>query len=211
MAISNVTLNREISNYANPSLSKTNTESKQIQSQIALKQQRLNQLSSDQQMSAQEKDKERLELQQQIAELNRKLQLLREEQKEETSEAKKEELLAKQADEKNSQEDDDTNAETTPVTEPSDAPFQNMKGILAADFLMQKEKIQERVTQIQDGTENVLEAEIKLDQLHGTETGAKKEQLEELRKKETIQIEVPRQENPPHVGINTGAKIIIRE
>ena len=90
MSINVTSLNRESCNVAPTAISLIDTETKTIMNQITSRQQSLNRLSSDSEMSAEEKAKERQEIQKQIAELNRKLRMLRMEKKEEAKEIEKE-------------------------------------------------------------------------------------------------------------------------
>ena len=57
--------------------------------------------------------------------------------------------------------------------------------------------------------ENVLESEIKMDNLHGTENNLKKEQLSEMRRKKTIQIKALGFEEKTTLGINNNRKVVI--
>ena len=90
MAISVISSNHDFSNITALKPSASDTSSKTLQNQLANTEQRLNRLSSDSKISAEEKAKERQELQKQIAELNRKLQLLQLEKEEEQKKAQKE-------------------------------------------------------------------------------------------------------------------------
>ena len=84
MAINNVSFNIGIPNTtAGTGNTVMDSESKNLQNQLISEQRRLKQLSSDSEMGAEEKATKRQEIQQQIAELNRKLRMERMEQKEE--------------------------------------------------------------------------------------------------------------------------------
>ena len=76
MAINSVSLNNTTPGVTPSSISPTDSETKSIQNEITNQSQRLNRLSSDSEMSAEEKAKKRQEIQKEIAELNRKASLL---------------------------------------------------------------------------------------------------------------------------------------
>ena len=84
MAINKVSFNIAIPNTTSSTGSTAmDSESKSLQNQLTIEQRRLKKLSSDSEMSAEEKAKELQEIQRQIAELNRKLRMERTEQAEE--------------------------------------------------------------------------------------------------------------------------------
>jgi len=218
MAINNITLNTSVQNVKASTVTAADRESKNLENQIMNKQQRLKHLDSDVEKTAEEKAKERQEVQKQIAELNRKLQLLREEKRKEAAEAAKaqeqkvllnEERIKSDDAEKQSEED------ATKVQEENKVklypPVENIQKILASDAVIQQERVLESVAGRKDGREHVLEAEIQSDKLYGQDTSAKREALSASRKKGTFEIEdVKEPKTTPNYVMDSGAKIVIR-
>lgn len=230
-SINNVTLNSPTPNITatkskSMEVSKAEKESKNVQNELTSEQQRLKRVSSDEDMSAQEKAKKRQEIQKQIDELNRKLRLLSMEKKEEEEEEAKEqekkiilkeELLG----------DTDKKAENTDKKEKNDKELQKqqeeqisktkqlvskMKNMLSADSLVQNDHIEEKVNKQKEHKKSIMKAEIKADKLYGTDTDAKREELENMRKKEQINAQIRElKEEQASVGVNSNAKIIIKE
>lgn len=214
MAVHSTSLNSATLNITSASVSLTDTEAKSIQNQITGKQQSLNRLSSDSEMSAEEKAKERQEIQKQIAELNRKLRMLRMEKKEEAKESGKEQK--QKADLKDERIEEASQNDVTKgikeQQEKSNILPQNIQKMLEVGTLLQKERIQQTTDHKKELTEEILETEIKLDELYGTDTSAKKEQLSSLIKKASFEHKIDEQEETkPFLGKNKNAKIIIRE
>lgn len=221
MAINNVTLNNGIQNITATKVSTADNETKNLQNQLANKEQRLQRLSSDSELTAEEKAKERQEIQQQIAELNRKLKLMEMEQKEKAEEAAKkqeqkvalnEELYGK-AEEKEPVDKAQSEEEKPWLQEQQkekQAPIQNLQQILAADSYMQQERVQSSVDNRKSGQENVLVAEIQSDALYGIDNQSKKEELSEMRREKNLLIEEQEQQKQAAAPM-AGAKIIIKE
>lgn len=214
MAIPSTSLNSTTLNITSAPVSLTDTETKSIQNQITGKQQNLNRLSSDPEMSAEEKAKERQEIQKQIAELNRKLRMLRMEKKEETKESEKEqEQKTALKDERTEEVTEDESAKGIEKQQekPNSLP-QNIQKMLESGTLLQKERIQQTTDHKKELTEEILETEIKLDELYGTDTSAKREQLSSLMKKDFFDYEIDEKEDAqPLLGKNSKTKIIIKE
>ena len=142
-----------------------------------MKEQSLNRLSSDSELSAEEKEKKRLEIQKEIDELNRKLKLSQMKQKDEASEAAKkqeQETATKEAlaETKNSQADENDDSATLQASEnkPTELPLQD---ILALNNRHQKELVIKDTDTQKESTINVLESEINLDEMYGSNTTAK--------------------------------------
>lgn len=218
MAINNVTLNSSVQNIRTSTVTTADSESKNLENQIASKEQRLSRLSSDAEMTAEEKAKERQEVQKQIEELNRKLKQLQLEQKEKAEEAAAEqkkkaalqEEMLKDSDKK-AVEEEETAKYQEERKEIITPPVENIQKVLAADSVVQQNRVQESVAGRKDGRENVLEAEIKSDEIYGSDTTAKREELSASRRKDSLEIEVKEQpKNPPNYIMDSGAKIIIR-
>lgn len=210
----------------NPSTAST-IESNKLQTQLTTKEQSLNKLSSDNSMTAQDKEKERREIQREIAEINRKLKLERMEEKQEAKETAKEQdkkriikekLLEKtdsesidknKADEKEKSSDSNTEKEDALT---KDIPLVTLKNVLTADSQVTQNVVQDTASKHLNGQKDILKAEMQSDSLFGTDTTAKKEALNNLRKKEELQIEVLNNRSEAVTpDLQFGSKIIIRE
>lgn len=219
MAINNVTLNSGIQNITSTKVSTVDNEAKNLQTQLANKEQRLQRLTSDSELTAEEKAKERQEIQQQIAELNRKLKLLQMEQKEKAEEAAKkqeqkavlqEEMNAENTVKVSEEEAEESTKEQEEKREELNPPVQNLQQMLAADSYVQQERVQSSVDRKKSGQENVLEAEIQSDALYGIDNHSKKERLSEMRREESLLVEVQERQKQANAPM-AGAKIIIKE
>lgn len=145
--------------------------SKNIQNQIANAQQKLQDLSSNEEMSLEDKMKKRQEIQQEINNLNQQLRQHQIEQR-------------KEQQSKNSSSMDDMVAGTSNTSKKKDTglPQESMQAMLCADSSMKQAKVQgSMATQIQ-GRASVLESEIKQDAGKGN-TEKKEEELAELQAK----------------------------
>ena len=213
MAINSVSLNNTTPSVTPSSISPTDSETKSIQNEITSQSQRLNRLSSDSEMSAEEKAKKRQEIQKEIAELNRKLRMLRMEQKEEDKKAQEEQeaktsVIKEQIAETSKEETENKSSENgLKDSEKEDAleqlektsiPPQNIKKLLEAGTLLQKERIQQSVSHKETSAENILEAEIKSDKLYGTDTSAKEEKLASMIKPKPAEIQIEEKKNNSH-------------
>ena len=224
MAISNVTLNTGIRNMTSAKVSTADNETKNLQNQLANKEQSLQRLSSDSKLTAEEKAIERQELQQQIAELNRKLKLLQMEAQEKAKETQKEqeqkaalnEELYGKTEEKASVDEEQAKEESA-VTQEQDQeevwqPVQELQQMLSVDFSLQQERVQASTARKQEGAVNVLEAELQSDKLYGIDNLTKKEELSDMRRQESLLIEVHEpQKSQAIIGMDVGTKIIIKE
>jgi len=223
MTINTVSMNRIPTNPSNVST----IESSKLQTQLTTKEQSLNKLSSDTNMTAQDKEKVRREIQREIAEINRKLKLERMEEKQEAKETAKEqdkkriireELLEKtdseSIDKKKAEEKDkssDSNTENEDALT-KDIPLVTLKNVLTAASQMTQNAVQNTAGKYLDGKKDILKAEMQSDSLLGTDTTAKKEALTNLRKKEELQIEVLNNRSEAVTpDLQFGSKIIIRE
>ena len=201
------------------------TESKTLQMQLTGKQQNLNKLSSDAEMTASDKEKERRKIKQEIAELNRKLRQERLQEQEDNKELKKqqekkkvikEELLEKINPSK--KEDSDVSSDPKAKeqkedkTAYDDMPVVTFKNVLSADSSMRLSAVEEKVSHEQNRKEDVLASEIQSDEIYGIDTSAKKEALSQMRRKEPFTIEsLHKKEDTSVPTMDLGAKIIIRE
>lgn len=211
MAISPVTLDKISSVTPTPGVSQANSSSKSIQTEIASKQQHLKRISSDTTITASEREQKRRELQKEIDELNRKLQQQKLEQKEEAAEAakKQEAEIARKAEvlEKESSSE----KATEDKQDHRDMPVEDIQQMLSADYLIQKERVQEQVNLKKESTIHILEAEIEQDKLHGANTSRKEAELEALQQKENFWSDAQKQ-TEPHVQaqtMNTKAHVVI--
>ena len=223
MAINEVILKIGNQNPTSSAGMTMDSESKQIQEQLTNEQRHLKELSSDPELSEEEKAKKRQEVQKQIAELNRKLRLQRMEQREEAEKAKEEqerkaalqeERLNETAAEKQNSavKFDEEKAEKKEEQKDKIIPIEDVQIMFETGSLLQKERIQGGIQREREGQEGILEAEIKLDKIYGSDTKAKEEELSELREEERFQIEV-QDEQVIHdpLGLQPNTKIIIRE
>lgn len=223
MAINSINPNNPVSNTISSALTATDAETKNIQDQITSKNQSLNRLSSDSKMSAEEKAKERQEIQKQIAELNRKLRMLRMEKKEEAKQAEKKQkqkadLAEDQAKELTKEDSSKILSSEAPTEETVEEqiekiniPPQSVQKILESGTLLQKERIQENVSQDREATKNILEAEIKSDKLYGSDTTAKREKLSSLIREKPIELKTTEQQEQQKISQKKAAvKIVIR-
>ena len=227
MAINSVGLNNTTPGVTPSSISPTDSETKSIQNEITSQSQRLNRLSSDSEMSAEEKAKKRQEIQKEIAELNRKLRMLRMQQKEDDKKAQEEQeaktsVIKEQIAETSKEETENKSSENgLKDSEKEDAleqlektsiPPQNIKKLLEAGTLLQKERIQQSVSHKETSAENILEAEIKSDKLYGTDTSAKEEKLASMIKPKPAEIQIEEKKNNSHPTDNKiPGKIVISD
>lgn len=201
MAVGNVTLNNQVANSTGKVNSVLNNES-DIQNQLNSKERRLNNLDADQEMTAEEKAKERREIQEQIAELKRKLQLEALKQAEAEEKAQKE-----KAQDKVQKEERAEQLESQMKTEEKSA-----EQIFVAETSLHQGKIRDVVTVKKEGMQNVLETEIKSDKMYGSDTKEKQEKLSAMRREQNFEIKVRQVEAHSEIpGMMEGTKIIIKE
>lgn len=144
--------------------------SKGIQNQIASAQKKLQDLSSREDMSPEEKMKKRQEIQKQINDLNNQLRQHQIEQRKEKQ--KKKETSA-------------TGLKNASKKEGSSSPGFSQAGmgaLLSADHAMDQARVQKGVATDLKGKARVLKSEIKQDARLGKDTSAKKEALAKLEK-----------------------------
>lgn len=225
MMINNVSMNNTNLNVTSSTSVTSSSEAKALQSQLAGKQQNLNRLSSDSEMTAADKEKERRKIQREIAELNRKLQQERMEEKEKAKEAAKEQSKKKVIreellEQENSVEhkEDQTNKGDLPSDKKEEKtvnpglPVVTIKNVLTAATDINLETVQENIAQQAENRQNILATEIRSDELYGTDTTSKKEELSDMRKQQPIRIEsIGQQPEQVTPSLDFGSKIIIRE
>ncbi len=196
-------------------------KSRTLETQLANQQQRLNKISGDSQMSEQEKAKERQKIEQQIAELNRKLRMeeLKEEEQEQKVEKEQDSKIVAEEDTRardvrteNEQEKEEAQRTEERKAEVDRISPESVYRMLSVNSDIQMDRVMERTARKKDGAENVLEAEIGLDRIRGTENPVKKEQLSEMRREKPFEMEILEVAQESNIlGDNTGRKIIIRE
>ena len=156
---------------------------KNLQNQIMSKEQNLSKISNDASLDAREKAKKRQELQREIEELNRKLELMRirQEENEKSAKAKaaktdvlKEESV-KQTDDKEVSDAITENEISKP--HPEAITVDDVKNILSSNLILQDELIQQNVSINRETTERIMQSEIRQDALYGNDTAAQKEEL----------------------------------
>lgn len=228
MAIQPVTMDKISQVTPAPAVADTATSSdtKNIQTQITSKQQNMKKISSDDTITATEKEEKRRQLQKEIDELNRKLELKKREQEEKAKEAaKKQEQAAALNDElqkKDIQRKDSLKeitssdldrkkieSETKPIekdTKPeaeevkhTDMPVKEIQQMLSAEYLVQKEQMQKQVDTKAENTIQIVKAEIKQDKVYGTDTTKKESELEALQQKQNFWSDVQKQETDAKV------------
>ena len=152
----------------------TDSVSKNIQNQIAYAQKELQELSSNKEMSIEEKMNRRQEIQQQITDLNNQLRMHQIEMRREQQQSKSSSM-------------DDMlggNRIVSKVGNKSAGLSQvSMQAIISADSAMTQVQNQGCVVTKMEGRAGVLEAEIKLDSSRGGNVEAKQEELAEVQQK----------------------------
>lgn len=145
--------------------------SRNIQKQIVDAQKQLQELSSNEDMTLEEKSKKRQEIQQQISDLNMQLRQHQIEQRKEKQQAK-------------SSSFDDMLGGTSKAGSKSTGLSQaSMTAMISADNSIKQAKVEGSVAMGMNGKAGVLEAEIMLDKSRGNDTQAKEEQLAEVEQK----------------------------
>ena len=176
----------------------TPAQDKNLESQIATEQQRLKRISSDEDMTASEKEQKRREIQKEIDELNRKLREEEARKKEAAAEAakKQEQEEAVKKNELQEKLDPTKPTKTEAAIELSkekekhiDISVKDIQEMLSAEYFVQKERIQEHVDMEIQSTIQVLKSEISQDKLYGTDTSKKEAELKTLQEKENFWTE----------------------
>ena len=140
--------------------------SKNIQNQIANAQKQLQELSSNEGMTPEEKMKKRQEIQQQISDLNMQLRQHQIEQRKEKQQAKGSSM---------DEIPDGTNAKTG--SKNAGLSQASMTAMISADASIKQAKAQGSVATKMEGRAGVLKSEIKLDEARGGDATKKKEEL----------------------------------
>lgn len=159
----------------------TDSYSRNIQNQIANAQKQLQELSSNEDMTLEEKMKKRQEIQQQISDLNVQLRQHQMEQRREKQQAKSspmEDMLGGTGNARSAK----AGNKSTGISQAS------MTALISADSSMKQAKVQGNVTSRFEGRASVLEIEIKLDESRAVNglsanTEGKKAELAEVEQK----------------------------
>lgn len=160
--------NSSVGGFGN--MQSNDTVSKNIQSQITNAKKQLQELSSNKEMSIEEKMKKRQEIQQQISDLNNQLRQHQIEQRKEKQEKK------------NSMDDMVAGNKSTEISQ-AGMNAATMRAMISADAAMAQAQVQGSVASKMEGRGGVLEAEIKLDMALGGDVKKKQEELEEVTQK----------------------------
>jgi len=153
----------------------TDPVSKSIQNQIANKQKELQELSSDDKMTPEEKMKKRQEIQQEISALN---QQLRQHQITERRKQQEQQASANHASpESQKQQALQSGQKGNSLSHAS------MQAMISADSSMKQAQVQGSVAVQMEGRARVLEIEIKQDESRGGSTEAKREELTEVQQR----------------------------
>lgn len=167
-------------NGGNPSagqagLQQTDSVSRDIQKQIANKQKELQNLSSDQHITMEEKAKKRQELLKEISDLQNQLRQHQIEQRREAMNAKKD------------QEKDNSMEETTggkrkrtPNSREKGMSQAGMKAMISADSAMKQAQVQGSTASEMENRASILKTEIKLDKSRGADVSKKEEELAQM-------------------------------
>ena len=148
----------------------TDSYSRNIQSQIANAQKQLQELSSNEEMTLEEKMKKRQEIQQQISDLNMQLRQHQAEQRKEKQQAKASSM------------DDMIGGTKSKAGEKGiGMSLASMTAMISADTSIKQAKVQGSVATSMEGRAGVLESEIKNN--HGSDVTKKKEELADVTQK----------------------------
>ncbi len=157
----------------------TDSYSRNIQNQIANAQKQLQKLSSNEDMTLEEKMKKRQEIQQQISDLNMQL-------RQHQAEQRRAAMSGSEKQQAKSSSMDDMFGGTRSGkagNEGGGLSQASMTAIISADSSMKRAKAQGSVATKMEGRAGVLESEIKLDQIRGNDTQKKEEELAEVEQK----------------------------
>ena len=157
-------------------------ESRELQRQIADAQKKLQELSSNENMSVEEKMKKRQEIQKQISDLNIQLRQHQMELRRQAAEGEEKQK------EQDSGVDELTGGKKGSTSTGNDWQMaglskSSMQAMISADGSMKQAKVQGSVAKQMEGRAGVLEVEIKLDSARGGSTEAKEKELAEVKEK----------------------------
>lgn len=198
-------------------ISTTSTENKTLKNEIAMKEQSLNQLSSDSKISKEEKEKKRQEIKNQIAELNRKLHLLEMQKKEEAEKAQKEQekknAIKDELQKDNIHTEQEQQADSNLEDEQAKnlgVPLEDIQKMMNTDYILQRELAAKSIATQRANTIDILETEIQQDRSRNIDTTSKEEELLTMRKMENFWTEHKKETPEPlPSGMNPEAQVII--
>lgn len=147
--------------------------SRNIQNQIANAQKQLQELSSNEDMTLEEKMKKRQEIQQQISDLNMQLRQHQMEQRKEKQQAKGTSMDNMLGGTKSGK----SGSKSSGLSQAS------MTAMISADTSIKQSKVQGSVATKMEGRAGVLESEIKLDEMREQDTTKKREELADAEQK----------------------------
>lgn len=148
----------------------TDSYSRNIQNQIANAQKQLQELSSNEDMTLEEKMKKRQEIQKQISDLNMQLRQHQMEQRKEKQQAKETSV----DDMPGGTRGGKSGGKSAGLSQAS------MTAMISADASVKQSKVQGSVATKMEGRAGVLESEIKLDEMGGQDTTKKREELADV-------------------------------
>ena len=169
--------------------------SKNLQNQLLSKEQNLSKISNDASLDAKEKAKKRQELQREIEELNRKLELMRirqekNEKKSKAQSAKADMIKEQSSTSTNEDESSNISTESELSKKPIDsANFDAIKNALSSNLILQDVLIQQNESTTKESTERVIQSEIRQDAIYGSDTAKQKEDMYNTITKEDFLIE----------------------
>lgn len=156
-------------------------ETKSYQNQIASAQSQLQKLSSDNNISQEEKAEKRKEIQKQIMELNNMLREhkmeMRREKQQEVAEAKERQKQEEQ------QQDNETYVKEDLEPQPEKMSSNHMKAMVSSNASLERAKVQDSVAEEFERRISVLEGEIRQSSETGGYVEGKKEEIESLENK----------------------------
>lgn len=189
------TVNRVMPSASSTSITGSSDASKNLQNQIMSKEQNLSKISNDASLDAKEKAKKRQELQREIEELNRKLELIRIRQEENEKAAKAKAAKADMIKEQSSVNSDDNERADIYAEAKVSKPFPDkadidaIKNVLSSNLILQDELIQQNISTDKENTTRIMQSEIRQDALYGNDTTKQKEEMYNTITKDDFLIE----------------------
>ena len=189
------TVNRVMPSASSTSITGSSDASKNLQNQIMSKEQNLSKISNDASLDAKEKAKKRQELQREIEELNRKLELIRIRQEENEKAAKAKAAKADMIKEQSSVNSDDNERADIYAEDkisksfPDKADIDAIKSVLTSNLILQDELIQQNISTDKENTTRIMQSEIRQDALYGNDTAKQKEDMYNTITKDDFLIE----------------------
>lgn len=150
----------------------TDALSRNLQNQIANAQKKLQELSSNEALTMEEKMKRRQEIQKEISDLTNQL---RQHQMELKRERQRERETSSDAAAKNQQ-----NGQNTPASAQAGMSQASMQAMISADCAVSQARVQGSVATRAEGQANVIKSEIKQDQARGVNTQSKEDELSKM-------------------------------